>query len=58
MFGINKERWEELNGWNTASEIYQQPDLWLEVLSTIQSNEDEINKFMEKNLNEERVRVS
>lgn len=57
MFGINKERWEELNGWNTSSEIYQQPDLWLEVLSTIQSNEDEINKFMEKNLNEERVRV-
>lgn len=57
MFGINKEKWEELNGLNTASEIYQQPDLWLEVLSIIESNKDEIDKFMNKNLNKKGVRI-
>lgn len=47
MFGFNKEQWEELNGFNTATEIFNQPNLWRETLKIIEDNEEKINKFME-----------
>jgi tagatose-6-phosphate ketose/aldose isomerase len=57
MFGFNTEKWRELNGLNTATEIYQQPKLWLETLKIIESNRKNINKFMEERLEKERIRV-
>lgn len=57
MFGIEDERWKVLNGFNTATEISQQPKLWLEVLKIVEDNKDNINKFLEERLNKDKVRV-
>src|SRR5699024_3299843 len=57
MFGIENERWKVLNGFNTATEISQQPKLWLEVLKIVEDNKDNINKFLEERLNKDKVRV-
>lgn len=45
MFGISEEVWKEKNGLNTASEIYQQPELWLETAKIIEKNKDKIEEF-------------
>lgn len=57
MFGVDDEKWKELNGFNTATEIYQQPKLWLEVLKIVEDNKDGINKFLEARLKKDKVRV-
>lgn len=57
MFGVDDEKWKELNGFNTATEIYQQPKLWLEVLKIVEDNKDDINKFLEARLKKDKVRV-
>ncbi len=57
MFGISAEKWKELNGFNTAVEIYGQPELWLETLNIVESNREKIDKFIKENLNKEKIRV-
>ena len=57
MFGFNKEKWIELNGINTAKEIYQQPELWLKTLEIVESNKDKIESFIDERLKKEKVRV-
>lgn len=57
MFGLNEEEWKNLNGLNTASEIYQQPELWLETLKIIETNKDNISKFINERLEKEKIRV-
>ena len=57
MFGFDEEKWKELNGFNTAIEIYQQPELWLETLKIVESNKDKINNFMKDRMNREKIRV-
>lgn len=50
IFGYEKTELEKLGAWHTASEIKQQPRLWLETLEIIQKNEEEIRCFFQKNL--------
>lgn len=57
MFGFDKEMWEKLNGLNTATEIYQQPELWLETLKIIESNKNIIDSFMKDRIKKEKIRV-
>jgi len=57
MFGFNEDKWKELNGFNTAKEIYQQPELWLKTLEIIETNKDNINKFIDGRLKKEKIRV-
>ncbi|WP_454053591.1 SIS domain-containing protein [Clostridium sp. Marseille-Q7071] len=57
MFGFNEDKWKELNGLNTAKEIYQQPELWLKTLEIIETNKDSINKFIDERLKKEKIRV-
>lgn len=57
MFGFNEEKWKEINGINTAKEIYQQPELWLKTLEIIESNKDKIENFIDERLRKEKVRV-
>lgn len=45
MFGIEEKVWREKNGLNTANEIYQQPELWLETVGIIEKNKEDIIKF-------------
>lgn len=57
MFGFNEDKWKELNGFNTAKEIYQQPELWIKTLEIIETNKDNINKFIDERLKKEKIRV-
>lgn len=57
MFGFDKESWKELNGFNTAKEIYNQPNLWIETLKIIESNKDKIANFMKDKMSKENIRV-
>lgn len=57
MFGITECKWKEKGGINTAREIYQQPELWLETLSIIESNKATIENFMKNRIDKERIRV-
>ena len=57
MFGINKENWKKLNGFNTAKEIYNQPNLWQETLKIVESNKDKIDSFMKDKMSKDKIRV-
>lgn len=57
MFGYSKDNWTQLNGLNTASEIYQQPELWGEVLNIIKSNMTEIDTYLKERLGKKHIRV-
>jgi tagatose-6-phosphate ketose/aldose isomerase len=57
MFGYTKENWTQINGLNTAGEIYQQPKLWGEVLEIVKSNIKEIGNYLEERLNKKDIRV-
>ncbi|WMM23468.1 SIS domain-containing protein [Tissierella sp. MB52-C2] len=57
MFGYTKENWTQINGLNTASEIYQQPELWGEVLEIVKSNIKEIGNYLKERLNKKDIRV-
>lgn len=46
MFFYGVDKWRELNGLHTATEINQQPDLWLDTLNGIESNIESINDFL------------
>lgn len=57
MFGLNEKEWRNLNGLNTATEIYQQPELWLETLKIIEDNKDNIIRFINERLKKENVKI-
>ncbi|MGG5463329.1 SIS domain-containing protein [Clostridium sp. B9] len=57
IFGFTQEELESLKAIYTATEIYQQPELWKETVEIVESNKDMINDFLDKNLNKENVRV-
>ena len=56
IFGFNQEELSRLKATYTANEIYQQPELWKETLNIVENNKEAINKFLEKNLNKDKVR--
>lgn len=47
IFGKTVEKWEELNGYNTANEINHQADTWLKTFDLVRNQKDELNKFIE-----------
>ncbi|HAT4307303.1 TPA: SIS domain-containing protein [Clostridium perfringens] len=57
IFGFTQEELANLKATYTANEIYQQPELWKETLNIVENNKDAINKFLEKNLNKENLRI-
>ncbi len=57
MFGLREEIWKEKGGINTAREIYQQPELWLETLKIVESNKATIENFMKDRMRKEKIRV-
>lgn len=48
MFNKTVEEWKELDGFNTASEIDQQPRLWKEIPQIFDDNKEKIEKFLEE----------
>lgn len=48
MFGLTEKEWKDKNGLNTAKEIYQQPELWLETIKIIEQNKNEIEGFLKR----------
>ena len=57
IFGFNQEELSSLKATYTANEIYQQPELWKETLNIVENNKEAINKFLEKNLNKDNVKI-
>ena len=57
MFGLSVDNWKKMNGFNTAKEIYQQPEIWSECLATIEKQKTIIEKFINENLNKNNIRV-
>ena len=57
IFGFTQEELSSLKATYTANEIYQQPELWKETLNIVENNKEAINKFLEKNLNKDNVRI-
>ena len=50
MLGLDEKIWKELNGFNTANEIFQQPALWKETGSRIEARKDEIESFLKEKM--------
>lgn len=57
MFEIKIDKWKELNGYNTANEIYQQPEIWNRVLNIIEDGKAEIESFFENMKSKKNHRV-
>ena len=57
IFGFTQEELSSLKATYTANEINQQPELWKETLNIVENNKEAINKFLEKNLNKDNVRI-
>lgn len=57
MFGLSVDDLKEVNGFNTAKEIYQQPDIWRKCLAIIEKKKSIIEKFIDENLNKHNIRV-
>ena len=57
IFGFTQEELSSLKATYTANEIYQQPELWKETLNIVENNKEAINKFLEKNLNKDNVKI-
>ncbi|MBZ2175517.1 SIS domain-containing protein [Schnuerera sp. xch1] len=57
MFGFSKEKWKKLNGVYTATEIFNQPDLWIETLKNVELNQEKINKFMKDKIKKGNLRI-
>lgn len=57
MFGLTEKQWKEKNGLNTAKEIYQQPELWLETIKIIEGNKNIIEEFLERLEDKENIRI-
>lgn len=57
MFEYGVDRWRELNGLHTATEINQQPDLWLDTLNEIESNIESISDFINDSFEKDGLRV-
>src|SRR5699024_11044891 len=57
MFGLTESKWKEKDGLNTAKEIYQQPELWLETIKIIEENKKEIEEFLKRLNGKENTRI-
>lgn len=57
MFGLDENKWKELEGINTSREIFQQPILWKEVAAEIKKREKEIKKFVDSKLEEGNIKI-
>ena len=57
MFGLNEGTWKELNGFNTAKEIMQQPVLWKETAEEIKNKQEEIHDYLKEKINKDGVRI-
>lgn len=57
MFYYSVDKWRQLNGFHTATEISQQPELWTDVLNHIESNMEYIRDFLKNALNKHGLRV-
>ncbi|MBU5311629.1 SIS domain-containing protein [Tissierella carlieri] len=57
MFGSSVHDWKELKGISTATEIFRQPELWLETLKIVEFQREKIDKFITENLIKENIRV-
>lgn len=50
IFGYEKSELEKLGALHTATEIHQQPRLWLETFAVIEENKEGIEQFFKNNL--------
>lgn len=57
MLGKSIEEWREIDGFNTANEISQQPKLWKQVLEIYGSNLEKIEKFLNEKFYNKDVQV-
>lgn len=57
MFGLTEDKWKEKNGLNTAREIYQQPELWLETAKIVEENKEKIEEFLKRLDGEKETRI-
>lgn len=57
MFGLTEDKWKEKNGLNTAREIYQQPELWLETVKIVEENKEKIEEFLKRLDGEKETRI-
>ncbi len=57
MFDLTESKWKEKNGLNTAQEICQQPELWLETIKIIEENKKEIEEFLKRLNGKENTRI-
>lgn len=48
IFDIEVSKLEEIKGYITAKEIYQQPRLWKETYEIMEKNKEELNRFLDK----------
>ncbi|CAM3595724.1 SIS domain-containing protein [Erysipelothrix urinaevulpis] len=47
ILGKKVEKWKELNGYNTANEIYQQPDTWEKTKTLIENQKYSLSTYIE-----------
>lgn len=57
MFGLEKTEWKRLNGFNTATEIFSQPGLWLKTLETIELNWSQLDEFIKNKMDKKNLRI-
>ncbi|WFA09237.1 SIS domain-containing protein [Tissierella sp. Yu-01] len=57
MFYYSVDKWRQLNGFHTATEISQQPELWTDALNHIESNIEYIRGFLKDALDKDGLRV-
>lgn len=57
IFGFSNSELQSLKAIYTATEIYQQPELWQETYNIVKSNKDTIKSFLDNNLNKHGLRI-
>jgi tagatose-6-phosphate ketose/aldose isomerase len=56
-FGYEKEYLKNINGLNTAREIYQQPELWSQTLDIMKANKKDLDQYLAQIIEKEGLRV-
>ncbi|WP_251861886.1 SIS domain-containing protein [Clostridium sp. Marseille-Q2269] len=57
IFNIEEQTLKDLGGINTAREIYQQPEVWMETLEIIKNNRERISNYIGKRLENKDLRI-
>jgi tagatose-6-phosphate ketose/aldose isomerase len=55
--GISHQELEQLGGYNTASEIFNQPELWLKLFNSTKEIINDLNKFLLKAYSEDKIHI-